>query len=303
MAKQPTNLAASVHKRLLNMAKATGRPFNELLQHYAIERLIYRLAASSHRDHFVLKGAIMMRVWKAPVARPTKDVDFLGRTSSDPDSVAEAMRDICRAEVVDDGLRFDADSVAVNAIAEEADYTGVRARLTAFLGKARVPIQVDVGFGDVVTPAANEVELETILDFPAPHVLGYTRETSIAEKLQVLVKLGVLSSRVKDLYDIWLLSQHYDFDAMRLGDAIRATFSRRSTGLTSTPHAFSDDYASNPDKQAQWSAYRRKGRLDEAPEEFPVMMASIVDFLRPVLAELVAGGTPAGRWAPSGPWT
>jgi len=303
MAKQPTNIAASVHSRLLNMAKATGRPFNELLQHYAIERLVYRLAASSHRDHFVLKGAIMMRVWKAPVARPTKDVDLLGRRSNDPERVAAAMQDICRIDVVDDGLRFDADSITASAIAEEADYTGVRARMAAYLGKARVPIQVDVGFGDAVTPAAVEVELEPMLDFPAPQVLGYTRETSIAEKLQVLVKLGVLSSRVKDLYDIWLLSQHYDFEAEHLGDAIRATFSRRSTDLTSTPQAFSDDYASNPDKQAQWSAYRRKGRLNEAPEEFPVMMATIVGFLQPVLTELTAGGTPLGRWPPGGPWS
>lgn len=302
MAKQTTNLAASVHKRLLNTAQAAGRPFNELLQHYAIERLVYRLAASPHRDHFVLKGAIMMRVWKAPVARPTKDVDLLGKISNDPDAIAAAMRDICGTEVVDDGLIFDAENIAVTAIAEEADYTGVRARMTAYLGKARVPIQVDVGFGDAVTPAAIEVELEPILDFPAPHVLGYTRETSIAEKLHVLVKLGVLSSRVKDLYDIWLLSQHYDFEAEHLGNAIRATFSRRSTDLTSTPQAFSDDYASNPDKRAQWSAYRRKGRLDEAPEGFPEMMATIVGFLQPVVDALAAGAPPTGRWEAGGLW-
>lgn len=188
-----------MHKRLLNRAQTDGRPFNELLQHYAIERLIYRLAVSRHREVFVLKGATMLRVWKAPVARPIKDVDLLGRTSNDLNHIAELMRDICMVEVVPDGLRFDEASIQVGPITEDADYSGVRVRLLAYLGKARISLQIDVGFGDAITPEAEEVELAPILDFPPPQLLGYTRETSIAEKLQVLVKLGVLSSRMKDL--------------------------------------------------------------------------------------------------------
>jgi len=302
MSREPANVAASVHKRLLNKASAAGRPFNELLQHYAIERLVYRLANSSQRDGFVLKGAIMMRVWKAPVARPTKDVDLLGRINNEPESIAAAMREICRTKVVDDGLVFDAESIEVAAIAEEANYTGVRVRLTAYLGKARVPVQVDVGFGDAITPAAAEGELEPILDFPAARLLGYTRETSVAEKLQIIVKLGVLSSRMKDLYDIWLLSRHYSFEAVVLAEAIRVTFDRRNTDLTAEPFAFTEAYAADPDKQFQWTAYRRKGRLDEAPAELEELMAVIADFLRPVLAALVAGEPQDGRWPPGGPW-
>lgn len=302
MAQVPKDLPASVHKRLLNRARTDGRPFNELLQHYAIERLIYRLAISRHREVFVLKGATMLRVWKAPVARPTKDVDLLGRTSNDLNHIAELVRDICMVEVVPDGLRFDEASIQAGPIAEDADYSGVRVRLLAYLGTARISLQIDVGFGDTITPEAEEVELTPILDFPPPQLLGYTRETSIAEKLQVLVKLGVLSSRMKDLYDIWLLSRSFAFDGRVLALAVKTTFAKRDTAVTPRPFAFTEAYASDKDKQTQWRAFLRKSRLSDAPEDLAELMAAVGVFVSPVLASLAQDSEWAKVWPPAGPW-
>lgn len=176
------NLAASVHQRLLNHAKASGRPFQELLQLFAIERFVYRLSRSPHAGTFVLKGALMFAVWGGPVSRPTRDIDLLGETSNDVDAVAAVFSDVCETLVEPDGLSFDAGSVTATEITRGAEYVGIRVRLLGILGKARVPIQVDVGIGDVVTPAPQQVEYPTILDFPAPHIRGYTMESTIAEK-------------------------------------------------------------------------------------------------------------------------
>jgi len=153
MTKRVTNQAASVHQRLLNLARTNGRPFNELLQFYAIERFLYRLGQSQYRDRLVLKGALMLLVWKTPMTRPTRDIDLLGRISNDLESVRSVVADICRKVVEDDGLVFDPSTVTTERIAEDADYEGVRARFQGHLGKARIAMQIDLGFSDVITPA------------------------------------------------------------------------------------------------------------------------------------------------------
>lgn len=177
-----TNLAASVAARLANKARAANRPFQEMLQYYGLERFLYRLSTSRHRDRFVLKGALMLRVWDAPESRPTRDIDFLGYIDNDVATLEEVMREVCRQAAPPDGLDFDPTSVAGGRIKEDAEYQGVRVKLTGFLAKSRIPVQIDVGFGDVIHPVAEEKAFPTLLDLPAPMLRSYPRETVVAEK-------------------------------------------------------------------------------------------------------------------------
>lgn len=215
-----TDVAASVRRRLQNSAQASARPFQEVLQYFAMERFLYRLAESSHAENFVLKGALMFTVWGAPSARPTKDIDLLGHMQNSVDVLIGVVRDVCRQEVEPDGLSFDADSVAGRVIKEDADYEGVRVTLLATLQNSRIPMQIDVGFGDIVVPPPTMTEYPTILDFLPPRLWGYNRETSIAEKFEAMVKLGQLNSRMKDFFDIWLLARQFNFDGRALAVAI-----------------------------------------------------------------------------------
>ncbi len=200
------DIASSVHQRLLNVARQTDRPFNEILQYYAMERFLYRLSKSRYRDRFILKGALILICWEAPISRPTADIDLLGYIDSEVDSIVAIMKDICEQRVVDDGMVFYMDSVGGERIIEGAEYRGVRVKVRGGLGNARVTAQIDVGFGDVVVPSPEKVDYPAILDFPAPRLLGYSRESIIAEKLATMIRLGVLNSRMKDIFDIWLLS-------------------------------------------------------------------------------------------------
>ncbi len=217
------NIAASVRQRLLNQARNDKRPFSELLQYYAMERFLYRLSQSGHADRFILKGALMLRVWFSPQAstqfRPTMDIDMLGLTSNEEDSIIDKIKDIISVDTEPDGLIFDLDSIRAERITEDADYEGIRVRFTGSLDTARIHMQIDVGFGDIVHPEPVESELPTILDFPAPKLLCYSRESAIAEKFEAMLKLGELNSRMKDFFDIWLLSQQFDYDGADLAEA------------------------------------------------------------------------------------
>lgn len=296
------NMAASVHQRLLNRARAEGRPFNELLQRFALERFLYRLGRSAHSSCFVLKGALMLSAWRVPSARPTRDVDLLGRLDNTIEAVSAAIRDICQVSAPDDGLRFDAGSVAGERIVEEANYGGVRLRFTAYLGRARVPMQVDVGFGDPVVPAASAVRLAPILDFPPPEVQGYSRESVIAEKYQIMVHLGSINSRMKDFYDIWSLAGHFAFEGPVLARAIETTFRYRATPLAAEPVWSGDRFAGDPGKQRQWAAFVRRLGLAEPPATLGETVQLIARFLGP-LTEALLRQTPFDRtWAPGGPW-
>lgn len=188
--RHPKNTAASVRQRLLDEARATGRPFNELLQYFAMERFLYRLSVSPHCEDFVLKGALMLATWQVSHTRPAKDIDLLGQLANDIDSIAAAVRETCGQQVEPDGLDFITESVQAEPIAEDAEYEGVRVRFLGKLGTARVTMQLDVGFGDVVVPGPVTLDFPTILDHPAPRLRGYTRESLVAEKLHVMVKRG-----------------------------------------------------------------------------------------------------------------
>jgi predicted nucleotidyltransferase component of viral defense system len=298
-----TNIAASVRQRLQNVARSTGRPFQEVLQYFAMERFLYRLAQSPHADRFVLKGALMFNAWRAPTSRPTKDIDLLGHMENSTSALAAAMRDVCGQAVEADGVVFDPESVAAVVIKEDADYEGVRITFRGSLENARIAMQIDVGFGDVMYPGPEVTEYPTILDHSAPRLRGYARETAVAEKFEAMVKLGLLNSRMKDFYDIWLLSRQFDFDGTRLASAIEKTFAHRGTTVTPQPTAFSPAFSTDPTKTAQWQAFVRKSRLNDAPAELAEVVDAVAMFLAPPAAA-VSGGQPFGQiWRAPGPWT
>ena len=221
------NIAASVRQRLLNRAREDKRPFNELLQYYAMERFLFRLSQSDYAEQFILKGALMLRVWQSPEIRPTVDIDMLGKTDNDANAILDQMREILAVEVENDGVVFDAGSLQTEAITEDADYQGLRVRCRASLDRAQITLQVDIGFGDVVHPAPVKANFPILLDFPAPELLCYSRESAVAEKFEAMVKLAALNSRMKDFYDIWLLSRQFDFEAANLSEAIHRTLNKR----------------------------------------------------------------------------
>ncbi len=299
------DLAASVHQQLLNRARAEQRPFDELLHYFALERFLYRLGCSPYAERFVLKGALMFTAWQVQFPHPTRDLDLLGRLDNAVEQVVNAVRAICEQPVAADGVRFAAETVAGERIIEAADYAGVRVRFTAYLGQARIPMQLDVGFGDAVVPAPVPISLPALLDFPAPQVRGYTRESVIAEKVQSMVRLGEINSRMKDFFDIWLLAQRFEFEGRTLAEAIQETFSRRETELTATPIAWDPQVTGNPDKQAQWRAFLRRYRLDQdatVPPTLPQVVESLGVFLRPVLQARLAKQPFDCHWPPGGPW-
>lgn len=298
------NLAHSVHQRLLQQAKASDKPFNELLQNYAMERFLYRLGRSPHRDRFVLKGALMLRAWASPLSRPTLDIDLSAKQSMDGVALAAMVRDCIGVSVEDDGLGFDPATVHADAIRHEAVYDGWRIRFSGHLGNARIHMQVDVGFGDVVVPAPVAVEFPTLLGMPAPRLKGITRESAIAEKFEAMAVLDMANSRMKDFYDIWSLAKGFDFEGAVLARAIEATFKRRQTPIpTEEPVALTKRFAEDKTKERQWAGFLKRGRLggDHAPS-LPVIVEFIRGFLMPPTATLASNRTFAKRWAPGGPW-
>ena len=225
------NLPASVRQRLTNIADARGEPFQRLLVEYGLERLLYRLSKSKHRDRFVLKGALLFSVWSDAPHRPTMDVDLMSAASADVAELIAIFNAVCATPVADDGLAFLPGSVRGEEIRETHAYAGVRIRLLATLGNAHIDLQVDVGFADAITPGPVELDYPTLLGFPPPHLRAYPRETVVAEKLEATVSLGMQNSRMKDFYDLWALARHLEFDGDMLANAIRNTFDRRKTVL------------------------------------------------------------------------
>lgn len=299
--KSVQNLPASVRQRLLDRARKDKRPFNELLQYYAMERFLYRLACSAHVRRFILKGALMLRVWRSPEIRPTMDIDMLGRTSNDEAGIVKQIREIMTVDVEPDGLSFDPASVQAERITEDAEYAGIRIRFRGLLDTARVALQIDIGFGDIVYPEPEESDLPVMLDFPAPRLLCYSRESAIAEKFEAMVKLGILNSRMKDFYDIWLLSRQFDFAGANLAEAIRLTFERRETPLTAAIDAFSESFIEA--KQVQWTAFWRRLQHEHVPASFHEVVTAVTVFLAPLAAALSQGHTVSGNWVAPGPWS
>jgi hypothetical protein len=258
------NLAASIHSRLLNRAKTRGDEFNLVLTRYAVERFLYRLSTLPACKNFCLKGALLFDLWFDDAHRPTHDADFLGFGSQDADALIRTIHETCGV-AAEDGMVFDATSITIDEIREEARYGGLRVRLVGMLGKARSTVQLDVGYGDAVTPRPEEAVYPVMLaDLPAPRLLVYPRATVIAEKLEAIVNLGMTNSRMKDFYDIRALAREGELDVTQLGDAIVATFARRDTTLPEgTPLGLSDEFARDATKRVQWKGFLKKNRLGE----------------------------------------
>jgi predicted nucleotidyltransferase component of viral defense system len=248
------NIGASVRARLLNISKQRRQTFQLVLTHYVLERLLYRLSQTKHRDRFILKGAMLLTKWFEDPLRPTRDLDLLGFGDDDPKEMVETFKEICGVSF-NDGVVFDLDSVEIDRI-RELEYGGLRIKLNATVDVARVRVVVDIGFGDAVEPGLAEMDLPVMLDFPAPHLRAYARETVIAEKFQAMVMLGRANSRMKDFYDIWVLSRTSEFKGDTLARAIAATFARRKTEIPSElPDALTPAFAADDAKVQQWNAF------------------------------------------------
>lgn len=276
------DIGASVRQRLLNLAHARSQPMDLLLTRYALERLLHRLSLSPHRERFVLKGAMLLVTWFDEPHRATRDVDLLGFGDATEDALLTTFREIMVIEA-DDGIHFDRKNLRIEAIREELDYGGSRLRTTATLAGARIPITVDIGFGDAIAPGTEEVNLPVLLDMPSPHLRTYPPETVIAEKLHAMVALGRANSRMKDYYDVWMLTSTFHLDPDRLRQAINATFSRRNTVIPrQVPDGLSDAFAGDPAKQRQWNAFARD--LTGAVPPLDRVVVDLRNRLMPVLA-------------------
>ena len=300
---QPRNLAASVRQRLLNVAKRNSEAFDLVLTRYALERLLYRLGQSDYRNQFLLKGAMMFAVWDGASHRPTRDIDLLGFGSGDLAQLEHVFREICQVPVAPDGLTFFADNLRAIEIRENQEHQGVRVLFEARLENAIIPIQIDIGYGDAVTPAPEEITFPTMLDFPAPKLRAYPIYTVVAEKFQAMVWLGIANSRMKDFYDIWVIMKKFSFEGHVLAQAISATFERRNTPLpTAAPFALTQPFASDKIKQTQWKAFLLKNKLSADNLTLADIIATLHEFLMPPTLMLAKERASDAIWLPGGPW-
>lgn len=296
------NTAASVRDRLLAVSRTTGDNFQLLLTRYATERLLFRLGRSEHADRFVLKGAMLFAIWTGQMHRPTRDLDLLGFGDDAGEALAEVFRALCQLRL-DDGLEFDPGTVRVEPIREDEVYGGQRVVFQAILARARIDIQVDVGFGDAVTPAPEVVDYPSLLGMEAPRLRAYPRETVVAEKLEAMVTLGLANSRMKDFYDLLVLARTFPFGGALLVTAITATFSRRQTALgAELPVSLSSAFAEHDSKQKQWAAFLRRSGLAGQSLPLGVVIAELARFLLPPLGAATRGEHFLPSWRPGGPW-
>jgi len=298
-----TGLAKSVHVRLVAYSKEIGVEAQLMLERFAIYRLLYRLSKSVYNERFVLKGAQLMAIWMGETVRPTRDADLLGFGDLSSETLTQTFRQICVQEVEPDGMEYLPDSVTVRPIREDNIYGGWRVTLQARLGTARLHLQVDLGIGDAVTPSPEWVELPRLLNFPTARLRAYRPETSIAEKLEAMVSLGLRNSRMKDYFDIYILSEYEPFDGRILLDAIRDTFRQRNTAIPNElPMALSHEFATDAGKASQWKAFLRNIKERPVTADLGEVIERLVAFLGPVLIAVRDQRNFSSQWPPGGPW-
>jgi hypothetical protein len=300
---RPRNLAASVRHRLTELARKQGEEVHLVLTRYVIERFLYRLSRSERRDDFVLKGATLFQLWAAHPHRPTRDLDLLGKGDTSIEGLVAVFRAVCGLSVEDDGLVFDPPSVRGERIREDQEYEGVRILCAVRLGQAKINLQIDVGFGDAVTPRAVEVEFPAMLGFPAPRLRAYPRQTVVAEKFQAMVALGIGNSRMKDFFDLWVLAHDFPFEGPTVCRGLRATFQRRKTALPDEPPlALTAEFGADPAKVKQWQAFITKGKIDLGGISLEDVCAFLQGFLLPPARALVRKEDFEMAWPAGGPW-
>jgi len=301
--KEKSDLAASVAARLLNRAKQFGDEYQTVLTSYCLERFLYRLGASTLRDRFVLKGAMLLRLWSEQPYRATRDLDLLRQGEGSSDTIHDDLRTILSVPVPPDAVEFDGESIGIEPIRAEDEYAGTRATVRARCGNARLSLQIDVGIADSVWPAPESRSYPTLLDSPSPEILAYPREAVVAEKLEAMVVLGDRSSRIKDFFDLQYLASHFEYDRATVTEAVRRTFARRRTPVPEErPIGLTREYWDNPSRPAQLRAFARRARI-EMPEGFADECARLLEgFLCPVLEDVGTGKSSAATWPPGGPW-
>lgn len=298
------NVSASIRQKLLNLARERNEDFGLILTKYGLERILFRLSKSKYQEVFILKGALLFELWTEQRYRPTRDADFLAKGDSSPERFVRIFQEISTVEVENDGLRFDPKTVKAERIKEDADYEGVRVTFTAFLEKAQIPILIDIGFGDAVTPGPVEMDYPTLLEPPSPRLLAYPRETVISEKLEAMVKLGIANSRMKDFHDLHSLSITFEFDGKTLTEAVRATFKRRGTELPtgSVPFAFKPEFYEDENKIKQWNAFCNKNKSYVQHTKFGDVVARLASFLVPVIKSVQQERVLDSVWTPAQVW-
>jgi len=301
--KKSKDLPASIRQRLLNLARTHQEDFLFTLTRFGIERLLYRLSKSKYANHFVLKGATLYMVWNEKMYRATKDLDLLAIGESSLEKMVDIFRDVCTVKVEDDGLVYQANIVRGIEIREEQEYNGARITLEAKLGEARIPLQIDIGFGDIITPAPRKIDFPSMLDLPSPRMNAYPPEAVIAEKFQAMVVLGMKNSRMKDFYDLWYLAKYFSFKGNSLRRAIESTFNRRKTKLPGgRPLALTAEFSEDSFKKQQWKAFLERAHLNDYKMELCDTAQDLCTFLLPP-TEAIRLKLPFQKvWKPGGPW-
>ena len=292
-------LTASIRQRLLNIGRERGEDFQFVLTRFALERLLYRLSLSPHADEFVLKGALLFLVWMGQQYRPTKDLDLLGFGEVSDSRLLEVFKSLCSMTVDVDGLVFD-ENIEIEGIRADQEYQGKRVKLVAYLGAARIPLQIDVGYGDVVIPEVGLAEFPVMLDLPRPEIRIYSKESVVAEKLQAMISLGIQNSRMKDFYDIHTMQTQFDFEGVSLVRAIQKTFERRNTDLPAgAPLALTEEFVT--EKNNQWKAFLRRGGLPD-DREMQALIKDLREFLIQPMQAAANKEEFKKSWRFPGPW-
>ena len=297
------NIGASVRAKLTLRARKRKENVQLVLTHYAIERLLYRLSLSDYSRQFVLKGAMLVKLWTPAPYRATADLDLLGFGDDAPERICAVFRNICVLEVPNDGVIFKPETLEVVITRIEVEYGGIRLTMIAEVAGARLPVRIDIGFGDVVTPSVREIDYPSMLDMPAPRLRAYPPETVIAEKFQALVFLGMSNSRIKDMFDLWTISETFSFDGNIIADAIRATFERRHTAIpTVKPIALTVAFSQDATKQAQWRGFLRRAAITTSPDSFAELQSKVAAFVLPPTEALAASTTFDRKWEAGNRW-
>lgn len=303
MKKAPVNIASSVHQRLLNIAKERGEDFQRILGRYALERFLYRLSCHPAGKNFILKGALLFEIWGGSIYRPTRDADLLGIEELSITQIKQIFSGICQHKAQNDGLEFDPKSIRAEAIREDQVNGGIRISLVGHLGQARIPLQFDVGFGDIVIPRIEENEFPVLLSFPAPRLKIYSRYSFVAEKFQSIVVLGMANSRMKDYYDLYMLSQSYKFRGRIIYEAISETFKRRNTEIPKIePLGLTISFYKDHSKQSLWRAWLK--RIDKSADELSLdkVIKRLQRFLIPPVIACANSEPFQLDWSPGDLW-
>ena len=303
MIREPRNVAASVRARLQNVARQQNANFQRVLTRYTLERFLFRLGVSPHKDLFVLKGAMLYAAWFADPFRMTRDLDLLSFADRENLSLLGVIRDICDQPVADDGLRYDTENILVEPFSEDRTHVVFRVRTSARLGVAVIPVHIDVGFGDAITPEPLELQYPVLLDHPAPTLKAYPRETVVAEKFEAIVALDLANSRMKDFYDLLAMSRLFTFDGANLATAIRATFEKRATAIPrERPPSLTRTFSEDPQKLRQWQSFTARERLLVDEPDLHSVIREVGDFIMPAVLAASDDRRRPRCWTPESGW-